>query len=1283
MLKPEPSLTDDESVLDDLFERALARFEAGHDVDVATLLGERHDLRAAAEDVLQIARDVAVNVDREPRVVPQRLGNYELVRPLGRGGAGVVYLARQLSVGGRHVALKVLPILASTDARARLLGEARALGKVRHPNIVAVHDVLDVDGLVAYAMEWIEGATLAQVVDAWRTQPFDVAADDSLALDEPPRTLASRVMFVCTIGSAIARALGVVHRAGLLHRDVKPSNILLRRDWTPLLSDFGLVRDEDASLATRSGQFLGTAAYAAPEQLRGDLGAIVPASDVFGLAATLYEALALRPPYPGRTILDILMRAQQGSPERLRKRVPDVPRDLEVVLEKALAPDPRDRYATADEFADELDRILTLEPIRARPPTIAARVRSLARRHRAITAAIAVTVIAVAGPLAWLAWDARSAPEREREARSLLLDVEFGLIDTHTLRSVERIAMNHPRAGGVQAPPDSLEKRRARVLNDLKYVSGLRVPADVRLEAEATLAVVEVATELVERKPVVLREVLAQSFPGTTASIKALVQPSSPQVTAESDLSNLDRRLQGLLAYLVGDTAAALEAWTPLTREVPSDPIANLLVGHLHLMRGDAWEARELLRLAAERLPNSKLAWTLLTSAAIATDDLDSARKWLEYARPLEFEDPFRTFERVHADLLAAQGDMDSAKAEYLSLVRTGRSQELFAGYSRFLALYGDFEQSLEWAELMSREAPNSVMAQRELLTAGARWWREVAGKAPANALERRFERGASQGSTSRELLCRLDATAAWLDAREPSRAGGRPSEEFVPAATRELWRRAALDPEAWSRMVDWPRPARHLQCWLWAYGSAWVADAVHRSLDLPLSSRVRRLERGAFDRPAATNSASAPRRGEWVSRWNGPDNAARAVGVVAGDEWRELWRTPCVGPEPLIHDGIVYFQDEPNDRTRFAGRSITNGAVVFGPIACAVPTSDPPSTGCIADECLVLPLPGRMSDRVTPSRIECWPLRDFPPRRRWCWNHAGMAGCASDLQVVELADGATCVTTRFSMARFGDDNVALLLSIATDGTFVEELRPTIHDASGVDWSTAAVVPGLGWIRQDYEPAEDRAKLAWNLRALEVRSLEEMVPDLGVPPLPVAPPAGDGVQPVDIERIQVDGKHGRVFLVDPDGSVLSFDVIGSGLGARFRISAPAGTVAVRIALAADVDRLFVAAAQSTREGRSWSLRTFAASTGAPMVTGPINLLGEAHFDVVCDGGIVLVSSRDAGIVPLFPDGTAGAAISTVERTHVLGRVVAAVPGALLVRDEDQLIAYQPTRDFGR
>jgi len=212
------------------------------------------------------------------------------------------------------VALKVLPggIGLSPRARERFLSEARAIAKLRHPNIVAVHDVTQREGVCAYAMEWVDGTSLAALIEepaALSTRRGTRSGETGNLVMEQIRATPrdesgairddSPVVFFAKIGLAIARALAVVHKAGLLHRDVKPSNILLRRDGTPLLADFGLVKDAESSLHTQEGRFAGTVAYAPPEQLRGESDALDPRSDVYALGVTLFHALSLKLPFKG------------------------------------------------------------------------------------------------------------------------------------------------------------------------------------------------------------------------------------------------------------------------------------------------------------------------------------------------------------------------------------------------------------------------------------------------------------------------------------------------------------------------------------------------------------------------------------------------------------------------------------------------------------------------------------------------------------------------------------------------------------------------------------------------------------------------------------------------------------------------------------------------------------------------------------------------------------------------------------------------------------------------
>jgi tetratricopeptide (TPR) repeat protein len=200
------------------------------------------------------------------------------------------------------------------------------------------------------------------------------------------------------VGRAIAGALSAVHQEGLLHRDVKPSNILIRQDGVPLLTDFGLARDQHATLVTQDGQFLGTPAYASPEQLRGE-AALDARSDVYSLGATLYHALALRVPFEGPNTSAILNGIEAGRVTPLRKLDRRVPRDLETIIAKAMDAVPARRYASAAELAEDLERLLSLRPIRARRAGVIGRGWRFARRNRALVTGAAIALVATSGAI--------------------------------------------------------------------------------------------------------------------------------------------------------------------------------------------------------------------------------------------------------------------------------------------------------------------------------------------------------------------------------------------------------------------------------------------------------------------------------------------------------------------------------------------------------------------------------------------------------------------------------------------------------------------------------------------------------------------------------------------------------------------------------------------------------------------------------------------------------------------------------------------------------------------
>jgi WD40 repeat protein len=327
---------------------------------------------------------------------PPRIGRYELGEVVGRGAFGVVHRAYDTMLR-RTVALKrPRPGAVETpEAVERFLREARAVAALRHPNIVAVHDAGQADGRVYLVGELIEGRNLA----------------DELAARRPG--------FGRSAGwvAAMAEALAHAHAMGLIHRDVKPSNVLIDRADRAHLTDFGLAKsDVDGPTLTAEGQVIGTPAYMAPEQADGRVGSIDARTDVYALGAVLYELLTGSQPFAGAGPM-LLARIREEEPIPPRRRVAAIPRDLETICLKCLRKAPGDRYASAAALADDLRRFLAGQPIAARPVPAWERAAKWARRRPAMAALSAICAASAVGLIgAWL-----SALERERRHAGSML----------------------------------------------------------------------------------------------------------------------------------------------------------------------------------------------------------------------------------------------------------------------------------------------------------------------------------------------------------------------------------------------------------------------------------------------------------------------------------------------------------------------------------------------------------------------------------------------------------------------------------------------------------------------------------------------------------------------------------------------------------------------------------------------------------------------------------------------------------------------------------------------
>jgi serine/threonine-protein kinase len=319
---------------------AAAGSRTGQDSGEAAI--NARSLATSATEAAINARSQATSATGEP----PRFGDYELLAELGRGGMGIVYRARQISLR-REVALKMIldSRVASSGDRARFRAEAEAVARLDHPNIVPIYEVGEHQGQPYFTMKLVEGQTLAARLAAGVI---------------PPREAARLI-------AEVARAIHYAHGQGILHRDLKPSNLLVDAAGRAHITDFGLAKQTgaDASL-TQSGAILGTPSYMAPEQAAGARGEVGPATDVYSLGAVLYQMLTGRPPLVAKSPVDMLLLLLEQDPAPPRLLGVSLDRDLEMIVLKCLQKPPDLRYSTAGALADDLDAYLADEPVSAR-----------------------------------------------------------------------------------------------------------------------------------------------------------------------------------------------------------------------------------------------------------------------------------------------------------------------------------------------------------------------------------------------------------------------------------------------------------------------------------------------------------------------------------------------------------------------------------------------------------------------------------------------------------------------------------------------------------------------------------------------------------------------------------------------------------------------------------------------------------------------------------------------------------------------------------------------------
>src|SRR5262245_20890286 len=377
-------------------------------------------------------------------LVGEQLGDFEIVRELGRGGMGVVYEARQVSLN-RRVALKVLSGGLGLTPRAvqRFRREAEAAAKLHHTNIVPVYATGEQDGTHFYAMELIDGPSLDQVLRQLRVsqggpahaaepardlvQTTDYVKGTSTAEEAGLRasSLSSGGAYFDTVArmiSEVADALEYAHQQGVIHRDIKPSNLLLSPAGRLSVNDFGLARLLEQPGMTMTGEFVGTPAYTSPEQIASGRIPLDRRTDVYSLGATLYELLTLQPPFTGRQRDQVLAQIVQKEPRPPRKVNNNVPVDLETICLEAMDKDPDRRYQTAGQMADDLRRYVNRFAISARRAGPLTRAAKWVRRHPGVAALLACLSAALLA-VGYFARQSRlAAPQLRAEHRQAAID---------------------------------------------------------------------------------------------------------------------------------------------------------------------------------------------------------------------------------------------------------------------------------------------------------------------------------------------------------------------------------------------------------------------------------------------------------------------------------------------------------------------------------------------------------------------------------------------------------------------------------------------------------------------------------------------------------------------------------------------------------------------------------------------------------------------------------------------------------------------------------------------
>jgi serine/threonine protein kinase/Flp pilus assembly protein TadD len=474
-----------------------------------------------------------------PTTPGRMIGEFRIDREIARGGMGVVYEAVQTSLQ-RQVALKVLPFSSTHDAKhiARFKNEAQAAAQLRHPNIVPVYAIGEHNGIHFYAMQLIAGSSLTSLLEQLRANDHTQSTAHGII---------DHVRVVARMGVQAAEALHAAHELGIVHRDVKPSNLIVDDDGKLWITDFGLARCRETSGLTESGDIVGTMRYMSPEQALGHNTLVDHRTDVYSLGVTLYELAALHHPAGQKSDIEIMTNRLRVQACKLRVWNRHIPVDFETIIMKAIADSPSERYATAQELADDLNRFLLGQPILASPPSVLNRAVKLARRHRRVvyvSAGVALLALVAQTYNAWLL----AASIRDKDVA--LANAQQSLQDARDVLSRTTLLGDQlksiPGTEGVRYQLLEVNREHYQRLKD-------RTANDPRLATELALATSKLGTlnELLGKKQDALQ------LQHDARDLWLARQAAEPTVTEHSrNLALTDNNIAKLLADLGKSQAA-------------------------------------------------------------------------------------------------------------------------------------------------------------------------------------------------------------------------------------------------------------------------------------------------------------------------------------------------------------------------------------------------------------------------------------------------------------------------------------------------------------------------------------------------------------------------------------------------------------------------------------------------------------------------------------------------------------------------------------------------------